>query len=129
LRCLASLAEASGSADLLTEAAGLLDGADIPAGRAWLLGYESYLSLARAWLDRDEPDQARSVLVPLIEVARREPWITALAAALAVDGRALLRLGQRTLAEDQLQTARQLADKHALGQVRRDAEDALLGAG
>jgi hypothetical protein len=69
------------------------------------------------------------VLAPLIEVARREPWITALAAALAVDGRALLRLGQRALADEQLQTARQLADQHGLRPVRRDADDALLGAG
>ena len=34
------------------------------------------------------------MLAPLLAVAEREPWIAALAAALAVDGRVLARLGE-----------------------------------
>jgi hypothetical protein len=71
----------------------LLDQASIPDGGAWMLGYEAYLSLAEAWLAHDEPT-AYAVLAPLLSVAEREPWIPALAAALAVDGRVLARLGQ-----------------------------------
>ena len=95
LRCAAPLAAATGSRALLAEAAGLLEQASIPDGGAWMLGYEAYLSLAEAWLGHGEPDRARAVLAPLLAVAEREPWIPALAAALAADGRALARLGQR----------------------------------
>ena len=83
LRCAAPLAAATGSRALLAEAAGLLEQASIPDGGAWMLGYEAYLSLAEAWLGRGEPDRARAVLAPLLAVAEREPWIPALAAALA----------------------------------------------
>ena len=95
LRCAAPLAAATGSRALLEEATALLERASIPDGGAWMLGYEAYLSLAEAWLGHDEPDRARAVLAPLLAVAEREPWIPALAAALAADGRALTRLGQR----------------------------------
>src|SRR5439155_23317537 len=95
LRCAAPLAAATGSRAVLGEAAGLLDQASIPDGGAWMLGYEAYLSLAEAWLAHDEPDRARAVLAPLLAVAEREPWIPALAPALAADGRALARLAQR----------------------------------
>ena len=95
LRCTAPLALATGSRAQLEEAAGWLERASIPDGGAWMLGYEAYLSLAQAWLGHDEPDRARAVLAPLLAVADREPWLPALAAALAADGRALTRLGQR----------------------------------
>jgi DNA-binding SARP family transcriptional activator/tetratricopeptide (TPR) repeat protein len=95
LRCTAPLASATGSRAVLTEAAELLDQASIPDDGAWMLGYEAYLSLAEAWLAHGEPSRARATLTPLLTLADREPWIPALAAALAVDGRALARLGQR----------------------------------
>ena len=72
----------------------MLEQASIPDGGAWMLGYEAYLSLAQAWLGHDEPERARAVLAPLLAVADREPWTAALAAALAADGRALIRLGE-----------------------------------
>ncbi|HXJ27026.1 MAG TPA: AAA family ATPase, partial [Streptosporangiaceae bacterium] len=109
LRCAAPLAAATGSQALLAEAAGLLEQASIPDGGAWMLGYEAYLSLAEAWLGHGEPDRARAVLAPLLAVAEREPWIPALAAALAADGRALARLGQREQARTALQRAARLA--------------------
>ena len=89
LRCLAPLAEATGSPEILAEADRLLAGARLPAGDAWVLGYEVYLSVARAWLTAGQPERARAVLAPLLAAAERVPWVAALAAALVVDGRAL----------------------------------------
>jgi tetratricopeptide (TPR) repeat protein len=125
LRCAAPLAAATGSRALLAEAAGLLEQASIPGGGAWMLGYEVYLSLAEAWLGHGEPDRARAVLAPLLAVAEREPWIPALAAALAADGRALARLGQHEQARAALQRAARLAAEHGLPHVLRDAREAL----
>ncbi len=121
LRCLAPLAAAAGSREVLAEAATLLDQASLPAGHAWMLGYEAYLSLARAWLGQQEPDQARRLLAPLLAVAEREPWTAALAAALAVDASALIQLGDREQAASRLDRAEELAHKHGLPQVQREA--------
>lgn len=95
LYCTAPLAAAAGSPAVLADADRLLGQADIPAGGAWLLGEEAYLALARAWLDRGEPDRARAVLAPLLALAELVPWTPALAASLAADARALIRLGER----------------------------------
>ena len=90
-----------------------------------MLGYEAYLSLAQAWLAHGEPDRARAVLAPLLAVAAREPWLPALAAALAADGRALIRLGQTEPARTTLDRAARLAGQHGLPHVLRDAREAL----
>jgi tetratricopeptide (TPR) repeat protein len=124
LRCAAPLAAATGSRGVLDEAAMLLDQASIPDGGAWMLGYEAYLSLAEAWLAHDEPDRAGAVLAPLLSVAEREPWIPALAAALAVDGRVLARLGQGEQAVAELERAVRLAGQHGLPHVLREAREA-----
>ena len=124
LRCLAPLAAATGSAAVLSEAAGLLDRASVPPDRAWVLGYEAYLSMAEAWLGRDEPEHARAVLAPLLAVVEREPWLPALAAALVVDGRAVMRLGDRQLAASELDRAVQLARSHGLPHVLDAARSA-----
>jgi hypothetical protein len=89
-----------------------------------MLGYEAYLSLAEAWLAHDEPDRARATLAPLLSVAEREPWIPALAAALAVDGRALARLGQSEQARAELERAVRLAGEHGMPHVLREARKA-----
>jgi DNA-binding SARP family transcriptional activator len=125
LRCAAPLAAATGSSAVLAEAADWLEQAGIPDGGAWMLGYEVYLSLAEAWLGHGEPDRARAALAPLLAVAEREPWIPALAAALAADGRALARLGQREQAQTALQRAARLAGEHGLPHVLRDVREAL----
>ena len=124
LRCAAPLAAATGSRAMLGEAAGLLERASIPDGGAWMLGYEVYLSLAEAWLAHGEPERARAVLTPMLAVAAREPWTPALAAALAADGRALIRLGQAVQARVELDRAERLAGKHALPHVLRDTREA-----
>jgi len=82
LHCLAPLAEATGSPDVLAEASRLLAGATLPDGDAWVLGYEAYLSVARAWLTAGQPEQARAVLAPLLAAVEPVPWVAALAAAL-----------------------------------------------
>ncbi|HEY3651819.1 MAG TPA: AAA family ATPase [Streptosporangiaceae bacterium] len=124
LRCAAPLAAATGSSADLAEAAGWLEQAGIPDGGAWMPGYEVYLSLAEAWLGHGEPDRARAVLAPLLAVAEREPWIPALAAALAADGRALARLGQGEQARTVLERAARLAGEHGLPHVLRAASEA-----
>jgi tetratricopeptide (TPR) repeat protein len=125
LRCAAPLAAATGSRAMLNEATGLLEHASIPDGGAWMLGYEAYLSLADAWLAHGEPDRAHAVLVPLLAVADREPWLPALTAALAADGRALTRLGQDEQARTQLDRAAGLAGRYGMPHVLRDARETL----
>jgi len=121
LRCAAPLALATGSPAVLGEADRLLEQASIPADGAWLFGDEACLALARAWLGRGEPERARAVLAPLLAVADRVPWLATLAATLAVDGLALIRLGQDQQARAQLQRAEHLAREHGLPHVLREA--------
>jgi DNA-binding SARP family transcriptional activator len=121
LRCLAPLAAATGSAAVLAEADRLLRQASIPPGGAWLLGEEVYLFLARAWLAQGDPERARAILAPLLAVAERVPWTPTLAATLAVDGHALVRLSQDQRARAQLQRAENLAREHGLPHVLEEA--------
>ena len=125
LRCAAPLAAATGSPGVLGAADRLLQRAGIPAGGAWVFGYEAYLSIAQAWLDQGDPERARSVLAPLLAVAERVPWTATLAAGLVLDGRALVRLGDREQASAELHRAERLAREHGLPHVRRDAQAAL----
>ena len=121
LRCAAPLAEATGSPTVLADADRLLAQASIPAGGAWVYGEDACLSLARAWLGRGHPEGARTVLAPLLAVAERVPWTATLAATLATDGRALLRMGQNQQARIQLLRAEGLALKHGLPNVLQEA--------
>ena len=125
LRSAAPLAAATGSLAMLGEAAELLEKASIPAGGAWVFGYEAYLSVAQAWLGHDDPERARAVLAPLLEVAEREPWKVTLAEVLVVDGRALIRLGRKEQARAELDRAAWLAGEHGLPHVLRDAQEGL----
>ena len=127
LRCAAPLAAATGSPAVLARADRLLAQATIPVDGAWLLGEESYLCLAQAWLKQDDAERARAVLSPLLTVADRVPWTATLAATLALDGRALLRLGESDQARAQLLRAERIAAEHGLPHVRHDARSALHG--
>jgi DNA-binding SARP family transcriptional activator/predicted negative regulator of RcsB-dependent stress response len=124
LRAIAPLAAATGSVELLGEAAALLERATMPAGGAWVFGYEACLSVAQAWLGHGDPERARAVLAQLLEVARREPWKVTLAEALVVDGRALIRLGDQEQARSGLDRAARLAHEHGLRYVLRNARAA-----
>lgn len=125
LRCAAPLAAATGSKAMLVHAAGLLEAATMPVGGAWIIGDECYLAIARAWLSHEEPDRARHVLAPLLSVAQRVPCIPTQAAALAVDGQVLARLGQAGPANATLQLAARLARQHGLPHVLSEASAAL----
>ncbi|HJY69418.1 MAG TPA: hypothetical protein VJ254_22075, partial [Streptosporangiaceae bacterium] len=125
LRCAAPLAAATGSPADLARADRLLEQASIPVGGAWLLGEEAYCSLARAWIARGDPERARVILAPLIALAERVPWTPTLAAALAVDGQALIRLGDRGRAWAALLRARDLAREYGMPHVLREAQSAL----
>jgi DNA-binding SARP family transcriptional activator len=124
LRCAAPLAEATGSAAVLADADRLLEQASIPADGAWVFGEDAYLSLARAWLGRGDPERARAVLAPLLAVAERVPWTATLAATLTVDGRALLAMGEDDQALAHLLQAEQLAREHGLPHVLHEARSA-----
>ena len=125
LRCAAPLAAATGSPSVLARADRLLEQATIPVDGAWLLGEESYLCLAQAWLEQGDVERARAVLSPLLTVADRVPWTATLAATLALDGRALLRLGEDDKARARLMRAERIAGEHGLPHVRQDARSAL----
>jgi tetratricopeptide (TPR) repeat protein len=125
LRCAAPLAAATGSPSVLARADRLLEQATIPVDGAWLLGEESYLCLAQAWLEQGDAERARAVLSPLLTVAGRVPWTATLAVTLALDGRALLRLGEDDQARARLLRAERIAGEHGLPHVLQDARSAL----
>ncbi len=74
LRLLAPLAEAGGRIEDLQAADALHAGIRSDAGRAWLLGADTYLSLARAWLGQGDRDRAAQVLAPLVDAATAHGW-------------------------------------------------------
>jgi hypothetical protein len=86
-----------------------------------VLGYEAYLSVARAWLTAGQPERARAVLAPLLGAVERVPWVAALAAALVADGEALARLGELAQARAALDRGTALAENHGLAHVLREA--------
>ena len=118
-------AAARAAPSVLARADRLLEEATIPVDGAWLLGEESYLCLAQAWLEQGDAERARKVLSPLLTVADRVPWTATLAAALALDGRALLRLGEDDQARARLLRAERIAGEHGLPHVLHDARSAL----
>jgi hypothetical protein len=97
----------------------------VPAGSAWLTGDGAYLSVARAWLARGEPERARSVVAPLIAAARRVPWVAPLAEGFLVDGLAAEALGRADEARRLLIRAVELAQRHGLPHVAHGASVAL----
>jgi DNA-binding SARP family transcriptional activator/tetratricopeptide (TPR) repeat protein len=82
LGCRALLADLTGDADALAAADAMLRAVRAPAGRVWMLGAESYLAVARAWLAAGDPLRAEEVLAPLVTAARSLAWRPVLAQAL-----------------------------------------------
>jgi hypothetical protein len=80
LRCLAPLAQAIGSPDMLAQADRMLAAARIPEGYAWIHGLDAYLALGRGWLQAGEPDRAAADLERLVLPGRRLGWEPLLAA-------------------------------------------------
>ncbi|GII00084.1 ATP-binding protein [Planobispora takensis] len=81
LRCLAPMAEATGSRVLLEEADAMLRAIQAPSGAAWLQGTDVYVSVARAWLARGAPREALRVLEPVLAAAPAAGWLAPAAAA------------------------------------------------
>ncbi|MET8153782.1 ATP-binding protein [Actinoplanes sp. NPDC049668] len=77
LRCLAPLAEATGSAAVLADADAALREIDEP----WLYGSDVYLSVARAWRARGDDHRAAGIIDPLLAAGRRTGWIAPLRGA------------------------------------------------
>ncbi len=74
LRCLGVLAEASGSLEVLEAADALVHTIKVPRERAWLLGADAYLGVARAWTVAGRPDRAIEVLAPFRAAAAAGDW-------------------------------------------------------
>jgi DNA-binding SARP family transcriptional activator/tetratricopeptide (TPR) repeat protein len=74
LGCLALLADVSGDPGTLAAADAKLHGVQVPDGQVWMLGAESYLAVARAWLAAGNSDRADEVLAPLVAAARAQGW-------------------------------------------------------
>ena len=125
LRCLAALAQATHSRAVLDEADALLSGISAPPGSAWLLGTDAYLAVARAWLHHRRPERARVVLAPLLTAAGRQRWLPTLAGAALVEGEAAAALGDAAGACDAFTRALDVATRHGLARVERDARTAL----
>jgi tetratricopeptide (TPR) repeat protein len=79
LRCLAPLAEATGSPSLLAEADDALRAMTLPPGAAWLYGADVYFSLVRAWRAAGDDGRAAEILESVRAAARRTGWVPLLA--------------------------------------------------
>ena len=75
LRCLAPLAEATGSAEVLREADAVLREIQ---GPPWLYGSDVYLSLARAWRAHGDQHRADEILAPVLAAGRPHGWVAPL---------------------------------------------------
>lgn len=81
LPCLAALAAATDSRELLDEAGAMVRAISAPPGSAWLYGADTYVALARARLRHGDPVGAAELLAPLEAAADRTGWTAPLAAA------------------------------------------------
>jgi ATP/maltotriose-dependent transcriptional regulator MalT len=74
LNCLATLALATGDRTVLRTATDLLGTVDAPEGSAWMLGFEAYLAIAKAWLAHGDAGTAHATVAPLHAAAERTGW-------------------------------------------------------
>ncbi|TDC50117.1 tetratricopeptide repeat protein [Jiangella ureilytica] len=81
LPCLAALAAATDSPELLDEAGAMVRAITAPPGSAWLYGADTHVALARARLRHGDPAGAAELLAPLEAAAERTGWTAPLAAA------------------------------------------------
>jgi hypothetical protein len=79
-----------------------------PEGRVWMVGADSYLSLARAWSAAGDPARAGEILDPLVTAARAQGWRPVLAQALLERALVARAVGDQTagvLADESLSVA------------------------
>ncbi|MEP6761149.1 MAG: AAA family ATPase [Sporichthyaceae bacterium] len=86
LGCRALLADVTGDPEMLSAADAMLHDVQAPDGQVWMLGAESYLAVARAWLAAGDPARAREILTPLAAAARTQGWRHVLAQATELAG-------------------------------------------
>jgi tetratricopeptide (TPR) repeat protein len=123
LGCLALLADISGNSETLAAADALLHDVQAPDGQVWMLGAESYLALARAWLAAGDATRAREILASLTGAARAQGWRPVLAQALvqdAITARAVGGPAAPALASEAMSAAA------AAGMARLTAQAAVL---
>ncbi len=113
LRRFAAEAEVSGAAERLAAAHRLLTGITAPEGTAWILGADTYLAVAEAWIAHGHPERARAVLAPLLAAAGTLGWLPVLAAAGVVDAQAAALLADPAAAAALARVA-ELADRHGM---------------
>ena len=75
MRCLAPLAEATGSAELLRDADAALREIQ---GPPWLYASDVYFSVARAWRSRGDAQRAAEIEAPVLAAGRRNGWLAPL---------------------------------------------------
>ncbi|WP_158564341.1 ATP-binding protein [Jiangella anatolica] len=95
LPCLAALAAATDSRELLDEAEAMVRAVDAPPGSVWLFGADTYVALARARLRRGDPRGAAELLAPLEAASERTGWTAPLAAVREVAAACREALGSR----------------------------------
>jgi tetratricopeptide (TPR) repeat protein len=127
LRCLALLAQVSGSPELLADADATLAAVSAPAGHAWLHGIDVYVAVATAHLDRGSVDTAEHVIAPVLAAARSSGSIPALTQALLVDVRCASARGDVERARAAAVEARTLARRYGMRHLAELARAPALG--
>ena len=74
LLTLGPLAAATGDPALLSIALDQLAAIEAPAGQAWVLGADAYLSVAEALRAAGRDDEAAAVVAPLLAATRPDHW-------------------------------------------------------
>jgi len=108
LACRALRAEVTGDRDELSVADAMLRDVQTPEGKVWMVGADSYLSLARAWSASGDPARAGEILDPLVTAARAQGWRPVLAQALLERALVARAVGDQTagvLADESLSVA------------------------
>jgi DNA-binding SARP family transcriptional activator/tetratricopeptide (TPR) repeat protein len=121
LRCLALLAQLTGSPEMLADADAMLASVSTPPGHAWLHGIDVYLAVATAHLDHDSVEHAERVIAPVLSAAQTTGSIPALAQASLIEAQCLSARGDVTSARGVLVNAEAIADRHGMRYVADNA--------
>jgi DNA-binding SARP family transcriptional activator/tetratricopeptide (TPR) repeat protein len=70
----APLAAATGDPDVLTTALALLSGVSAPAGQAWVLGADAYLTVAETLRMAGRDEEAATTVAPLLAATAPDNW-------------------------------------------------------
>jgi tetratricopeptide (TPR) repeat protein len=117
LRCLALLAQLTGSETELVEADTLLADVSAPPGHAWLHGIDVYLAIATAHLDHGSLDRAEQTIAPVVSAGRTTGTLPVLAQTSLIEARCLAGRGDREGALALLADAETLAARHGMKHV------------